>query len=163
MSSFLAMVLASTLITPQRPARIYACRRVIAKVSSLNSSSMTILVIFRTVSRRQHCRMDIIRQISKLECSKKHLHSNTGAVEFFGILSVVFPCKRPNHTGAGKQGYFRIETGFRKLTYSELKRATRVFCKEIGRSGGGIVYKGILSDDRVAGIKQLNEANQGGA
>uniref|UniRef100_A0A6N2MIB9 Uncharacterized protein n=1 Tax=Salix viminalis TaxID=40686 RepID=A0A6N2MIB9_SALVM len=84
---------------------------------------------------------------------------STGAVEFFGILSVVFPCKRPNHTGAGKQGYFRIETGFRKLTYSELKRATR----EIGRSGGGIVYKGILSDDRVAGIKQLNEANQGGA
>ncbi|KAJ6433738.1 hypothetical protein OIU84_017441 [Salix udensis] len=121
---------------------------------------MTILVIFRTVSRSQHCHMDIIRQISKLERSKKAHHSNTGAVEFFGILMVVFPYKRPNHTGAGKQGYFCIETGFRN--YSELKRAARDFCKEIGR-GGGIVYKGIISDGRVAGIKQLNEANQGGA
>jgi hypothetical protein len=45
----------------------------------------------------------------------------------------------------------------------ELKKATRDFCEEIGRGGGGIVYKGIISDGRVAAIKQLNQAIQGEA
>ncbi|KAL9342252.1 hypothetical protein Peur_065577 [Populus x canadensis] len=48
--------------------------------------------------------------------------------------------------------------------YAEkLKKATRDFCEEIGRGGGGIVYKGIISDGRVAAIKQLNQAIQGEA
>ncbi|KAF7113401.1 hypothetical protein RHSIM_RhsimUnG0130700 [Rhododendron simsii] len=49
---------------------------------------------------------------------------------------------------------------FRKFTYDELKKATGKFWEEIGRGGGGVVYKGILSDHRVAAIKRLNEANQ---
>ncbi|GAU36538.1 hypothetical protein TSUD_316640 [Trifolium subterraneum] len=45
----------------------------------------------------------------------------------------------------------------------ELKTATKGFTKEIGRGGGGTVYKGILDDDRVAAVKCLNEAHQGEA
>ncbi|KAK4268029.1 hypothetical protein QN277_024736 [Acacia crassicarpa] len=51
-------------------------------------------------------------------------------------------------------------TGFRKYSYSELKEATRGFSEEIGRGAGGVVYKGVLKDGRVAAIKRLNEANQ---
>src|SRR5262249_50261363 len=46
---------------------------------------------------------------------------------------------------------------------AELKKATQNLREEIGRGAGGIVYKGILSDHRVAAIKQLYEANQGEA
>ncbi|KAM2544279.1 hypothetical protein TB1_015987 [Malus domestica] len=61
------------------------------------------------------------------------------------------------------QGYLHAVTGFRRFSYSELKKATRGFKEEIGRGGGGIVYKGTLSDQRVAAIKQLNAATQGEA
>ncbi|KAL4649553.1 hypothetical protein ACB092_01G021700 [Castanea dentata] len=60
-----------------------------------------------------------------------------------------------------KDGYVIAANGFRKFTYSALKRATNGFKEEIGRGAGGIVYKGVLSDKRVAAIKRLNEANQG--
>nr|XP_007134559.1 hypothetical protein PHAVU_010G057400g [Phaseolus vulgaris]ESW06553.1 hypothetical protein PHAVU_010G057400g [Phaseolus vulgaris] len=62
-----------------------------------------------------------------------------------------------------KEGFVvAAATGFRKFTYSELKHATKGFSKEIGRGGGGTVYKGFLSDDRVVAIKRLHEvANQG--
>jgi hypothetical protein len=54
-----------------------------------------------------------------------------------------------------------VATGFRKFSYSELKKATKGFSQEIGRGAGGIVYKGVLSDTRVAAIKRLHDANQG--
>ncbi|KAM5565763.1 putative receptor protein kinase ZmPK1 [Rosa sericea] len=60
------------------------------------------------------------------------------------------------------QGYLQAASGFRRFTYSELKKATKGFKEEIGRGGGGVVYKGILSDQRVAAIKQLNDCKQGG-
>ena len=60
-----------------------------------------------------------------------------------------------------KQGYVIAATRFRKFTYAALKRATNGFKEEIGRGAGGIVYKGVLSDKRVATNKCLNEANQG--
>ncbi|XP_028799521.1 putative receptor protein kinase ZmPK1 [Neltuma alba] len=60
-----------------------------------------------------------------------------------------------------KQPYDHLTgTGFRKYSYYELKEATRGFSEEIGRGAGGIVYKGVLKDGRVAAIKRLNEANQ---
>ena len=50
---------------------------------------------------------------------------------------------------ADKQAYvLAAETGFRKFSYSELKQATKGFSQEIGRGAGGIVYKGVLSDDK---------------
>ena len=60
-----------------------------------------------------------------------------------------------------KQGYVIAAIGFRKFTYIKLKKVTQGFAKEIGRGAGGIVYKGMLSNNRVAAIKHLNEANQG--
>ncbi|KAE8100122.1 hypothetical protein FH972_018049 [Carpinus fangiana] len=64
--------------------------------------------------------------------------------------------------GADKQGYLPAATGFRKFTYAELKKATKGFSEEIGRGAGGTVYRGVLSDGRVAAIKRLSEANQAG-
>jgi hypothetical protein len=67
---------------------------------------------------------------------------------------------------AGKnpdKGYILAAAGFRKFSYAELKKATRGFSEEIGRGAGGVVYKGVLSDHRVAAIKRLNEAAQGEA
>ncbi|KAL9303662.1 hypothetical protein ACSQ67_020925 [Phaseolus vulgaris] len=62
-----------------------------------------------------------------------------------------------------KEGYVvAVETGFRKFSYSELKQATKGFSDEIGRGGGGTVYKGVLTDNQVVAIKRLHEvANQG--
>ncbi|KAF5468186.1 hypothetical protein F2P56_012361 [Juglans regia] len=60
-----------------------------------------------------------------------------------------------------KQGYLVAVTGFRRFTYAELKKATKDFNEEIGRGAGGIVYKGVLPDNRVAAIKCINESNQG--
>ncbi|KAJ1384536.1 Serine/threonine-protein kinase, active site [Sesbania bispinosa] len=66
------------------------------------------------------------------------------------------------HLGTDTQGnVLEAATGFRKFSYSELKQATKGFSQEIGRGGGGIVYKAVLSDNRVAAIKRLYDANQG--
>ncbi|XP_052883602.1 putative receptor protein kinase ZmPK1 [Gossypium arboreum] len=59
-------------------------------------------------------------------------------------------------------GYLVAATGFKRFTYSELKKATRGFHEEIGRGGSGVVYKGVLPDQQIAAIKRLNiEAHQG--
>ncbi|TKY66098.1 putative receptor protein kinase ZmPK1 [Spatholobus suberectus] len=64
-------------------------------------------------------------------------------------------------SGADQQGFHLAAVGFRKYSYSELKEATKGFSQEIGRGAGGVVYKGILSDQRHAAIKRLNKAEQG--
>uniref|UniRef100_A0A2K1Y3F6 Receptor-like serine/threonine-protein kinase n=1 Tax=Populus trichocarpa TaxID=3694 RepID=A0A2K1Y3F6_POPTR len=46
---------------------------------------------------------------------------------------------------------------------AELKKATQGFSKEIGRGAGGVVYRGMLSDHRIAAVKRLNDAYQGEA
>ncbi|KAL4649552.1 hypothetical protein ACB092_01G021600 [Castanea dentata] len=69
--------------------------------------------------------------------------------------------KTQESSGADNQGYALAATGFRKFTYGELKKATKGFTKEIRIGAWGVVYRGVLSDNRVAAIKRLNEANQG--
>ncbi|KAL7162119.1 hypothetical protein ACSBR2_042570 [Camellia fascicularis] len=88
--------------------------------------------------------------------------SAIGGVEFICICLVLYLLYR-NHqnSSATTQRYFQVVTGFRKFTYNELKKATRNFREEIGRGSGGVVYKGVLSNHRVAAIKWLNEAKQG--
>ncbi|XP_052201468.1 putative receptor protein kinase ZmPK1 isoform X1 [Diospyros lotus] len=68
-----------------------------------------------------------------------------------------------DRSGVARQRLLILNTGFRKFTYNELKKASRNFSHEIGRGGSGIIYKGVLQDGRVAAIKLLiNEANYHG-
>ncbi|KDP26473.1 hypothetical protein JCGZ_17631 [Jatropha curcas] len=89
-----------------------------------------------------------------------------GVVEIIGILLVwcflnsSFRHQHSNNESAA-QGYQTI-TGFKRFTYSELKKATANFKMEIGRGAGGIVYKGTLSDNQVAAIKIINFADDRG-
>lgn len=88
-----------------------------------------------------------------------------GVVEIICIFLVWFFLYGSTKQGLGGSGqpYHVAASGFRRFTYNELKKATRGFNEEIGSGGSGIVYKGVLSDNRVAAIKQLNEAYQGEA
>ncbi|XP_027927920.1 putative receptor protein kinase ZmPK1 [Vigna unguiculata] len=85
-----------------------------------------------------------------------------GALELI-CLSMVwgFLIRTRQKSSADQKGYHVAAVGIRKYSYSELKKATKGFSEEIGRGGGGVVYKGILSDERHAAIKRLNEAKQG--
>ena len=88
--------------------------------------------------------------------------SGVGALEIISFLVVwCLFIKTQKSLGVEKQGHDHAAIGFRKFTYTELKKATKSFTEEIGRGAGGIVYKGVLSDKRVAAIKHLNEVNQG--
>ena len=84
-----------------------------------------------------------------------------GGVETICIVSVWFFLRKAHQNPI--QGYLLVSTRFRRFTYAELKKATQGFMEEVGSGGGGVVYKGVLSDNRVAAIKQLNVSNQGEA
>ncbi|KAF7113404.1 hypothetical protein RHSIM_RhsimUnG0129700 [Rhododendron simsii] len=71
--------------------------------------------------------------------------------------------KTQQSSSENAQGYLQVASGFKKFTYDELKKATRTFREEIGRGGSGVVYKGVLSNRRVAAIKRLNKTNHGEA
>ncbi|XP_073015475.1 putative receptor protein kinase ZmPK1 [Primulina eburnea] len=85
-----------------------------------------------------------------------------GAFEIFCLLIFLYLThKSSSPTG---QRYVQAATGFKRYTYAELKKASINFSQEIGRGGSGVVYKGTLSDNRIAAIKFLNiEAMQGEA
>ncbi|KAK9161966.1 hypothetical protein Syun_002868 [Stephania yunnanensis] len=85
-----------------------------------------------------------------------------GAIGGVEMLCIFIGCfclyqAQRRHIRQVQQGYLLVLAGFRKFSYKELKKATRGFSQEIGRGGGGIVYKGVLLDGRVAAIKRLNE------
>uniref|UniRef100_A0A7N2KRK7 Uncharacterized protein n=1 Tax=Quercus lobata TaxID=97700 RepID=A0A7N2KRK7_QUELO len=87
------------------------------------------------------------------ETAKKQYDSYVNHVEKFSLVC--------SNEAADKQGYVIAATGFKKFTYTELKKATKGFIEEIGRGAWGVGHKGVLSDKQVAAIKRLNEANQG--
>ncbi|KAK2965418.1 hypothetical protein RJ640_006937 [Escallonia rubra] len=90
--------------------------------------------------------------------------SGVGGIEiFFAVFGLWFMFTTRKGSGAVMQGYVVAATGCRKFSYMELKRATGHFTEEIGRGAGGVVYKGMLSDHRIAAIKRLNQASQGEA
>jgi len=59
-------------------------------------------------------------------------------------------------------GYEMITNHFRRYTYRELVTATGKFKDELGRGASGIVYRGILKDNRAIAVKKLGDINQGG-
>ena len=74
--------------------------------------------------------------------------SGVGGLEIFSIIVVwCLFIKTQKSLRFHKQAYDRAAIGFRKFTYTELKKATKSFTEEIGRGAGGIVYKGVLSDN----------------
>ncbi|XP_058083720.1 putative receptor protein kinase ZmPK1 [Magnolia sinica] len=90
--------------------------------------------------------------------------SALGGVELVFILIGCWYMFINNHdSNAIEQGYLFAATGFKKFSYDELKKATGNFSEEIGRGGAGVVYKGVLSDQRVVAIKRLEGIDQGEA
>jgi len=67
---------------------------------------------------------------------------------------------RPSRVWAIEEGYKLITSNFQRYTYSEIKRATGDFTSVIGSGGSGVVYKGILGDDRVVAVKVLKNVSQ---
>nr|XP_043607374.1 putative receptor protein kinase ZmPK1 [Erigeron canadensis] len=83
-----------------------------------------------------------------------------GVLEILLILLFLYITRNDSNITA--ESYIPIGPGFKRFTYAELKKATQNFSKEIGRGGAGVVYKGELSDDRIAAIKMLKEATHQG-
>lgn len=86
-----------------------------------------------------------------------------GILESISIFLVWFVLFRSDEGNKAAQGYIETATRFRRYTFSELKKATKNFTEEIGRGGGGVVYRGVLPDQqRIAAIKRLHGGGGGG-
>ncbi|EAZ37436.1 hypothetical protein OsJ_21771 [Oryza sativa Japonica Group] len=59
--------------------------------------------------------------------------------------------------------YLKLPEGVNvsRYTYRELVSATRKFKDELGRGASGVVYKGVLKDNRVVAVKKLVDVNEG--
>ncbi|PWA77634.1 S-locus glycoprotein domain-containing protein [Artemisia annua] len=79
-----------------------------------------------------------------------------GVIEVACFLLIYYVTMKSSD--ATNQKYLAIATGFRRFTYDEIMKASQKFRDEIGRGGGGVVYKGILPDNRAVAIKRLHQA-----
>ncbi|KAB1200644.1 putative receptor protein kinase ZmPK1 [Morella rubra] len=60
-----------------------------------------------------------------------------------------------------EDGYRLMASQFRKFSYAELRKVTKKFKEELGRGASGVVYKGVLADERVVAVKRLGDMYQG--
>ncbi|XP_010262649.1 PREDICTED: putative receptor protein kinase ZmPK1 [Nelumbo nucifera] len=85
-----------------------------------------------------------------------------GAIEALIIVSSWWCLFRRNEMPTlMENGYRAMMSQFRKFTYAELNKATKMFKEELGRGGSGGVYKGVLRDGRVVAVKRLGDVFQG--
>ncbi|CAI8615584.1 unnamed protein product [Vicia faba] len=83
-----------------------------------------------------------------LETSKRQELLKTRVYEFGGLEFVFFivvgVClnKTKKKSSGNQNSYHHAILGFRRYSYYELKVATNNFSNEIGRGGGGVVYRG---------------------
>ncbi|XP_010256775.1 PREDICTED: putative receptor protein kinase ZmPK1 [Nelumbo nucifera] len=85
-----------------------------------------------------------------------------GAIEIVFIISGWWCLFRGQKVSKLIQnGYHIIPNQFRKFTYAELMKATKIFKEELGRGGSGAVYKGLLGDNTVVAVKKLEDVIEG--
>ncbi|OEL21557.1 putative receptor protein kinase ZmPK1 [Dichanthelium oligosanthes] len=70
-----------------------------------------------------------------------------------GAAQALFPDVHKTDSGESNWIYF--------YGYKELEMATANFKDELGRGGSGVVYKGILDDNRAIAVKRLENVRQG--
>ncbi|XP_037444467.1 putative receptor protein kinase ZmPK1 isoform X2 [Triticum dicoccoides] len=109
-------------------------------------------------------------------------NSNTGAEEpkwiyFYGFIAAFFVVEvsfiafawffvlrrelRPSEVWAAEEGYKVMTSHFRRYSYRELVKATMDFKVELGRGSSGVVYKGVLEDERPVALKMLEHISRG--
>ncbi|KAJ1259676.1 hypothetical protein BS78_10G174100 [Paspalum vaginatum] len=98
-----------------------------------------------------------------------YLYGFLSAIFLAELVFIILGCfilrkERNQLRGAwpAEAGYEMITNHFRRYTYRELVTATRKFKDELGRGASGIVYKGILKNNREVAVKKLRDINQGG-
>ncbi|KAJ1269983.1 hypothetical protein BS78_06G020000 [Paspalum vaginatum] len=87
-----------------------------------------------------------------------------GWLVFIVLECFILRMKRKQLRGAWPvgAGYEMVTNRFRRYTYRELVAATKNFEDEIGRGASGIVYKGILKDNKAVAVKKLGDIKQDG-
>ncbi|CAL4931627.1 unnamed protein product [Urochloa decumbens] len=144
----------------------------------VNTSGISIPQTNVLISRKQHAdcgqmsvsRMDPFLDIHKAgqgEAKWLYFYGFAGAIfvlEAFFIASAWYFVWRwepgASEIQAVEDGYKVMTSNFRRYSYKELVKATRKFKDELGRGGSGIVYKGILDDNRAAAVKMLENIRQ---
>jgi hypothetical protein len=104
---------------------------------------------------------------------------NTGSAEskwfyFYGFAAAVFVTEILFVTSAwmfvlrrelrpvqSLEGYKVISNHFLQYSYNELKTATANFKIEVGRGSSGVIYNGILDDNREIAVKRLENVRRG--
>ncbi|OQU76615.1 hypothetical protein SORBI_3010G174900 [Sorghum bicolor] len=112
---------------------------------------------------------DFLDMLKRDQSESKYLY-------FYGFLSAIFlaelmfvvlgwfilrrECRELRGVWPAEPGYEMITNHFRRYTYRELVSVTRKFKDELGRGASGIVYKGVLKDNRTVAVKKLGEIDQ---
>uniref|UniRef100_A0ACD5WRN3 Uncharacterized protein n=1 Tax=Avena sativa TaxID=4498 RepID=A0ACD5WRN3_AVESA len=80
------------------------------------------------------------------------------AFAWFFVLRREF---KPSEIWAAEEGYKVMTSHFRRYSYRELVKATTDFEVELGRGSSGVVYKGVLEDERPVALKKLEHISRG--
>nr|GEU89925.1 putative receptor protein kinase ZmPK1 [Tanacetum cinerariifolium] len=123
-----------------------------------------------TIPSSLSCPRPVVRPIIRAFEEKHNDVKQYGVILEFGCMIgfieiaciVIFWYYTSKHSSNTEPLYHPTATGFRRFTYSELKKASCNFSEEIGRGGACVVYKGKLSDNRIAAIKSLKNTNHQG-